>query len=87
MAHYPPRYSDTETIVYHVAPDDRDGDGPARRSLQNVPLGISVPRRDLDQREVGPLARLYASPSQSSMPRARAPPSVASSRPVAPSMP
>src|SRR5918993_1832811 len=60
MAHYPPRYSGTETIVYHVAPHDRNRDGPTRRSLQNFPLWISVPWRSLDQHEVGPLARFYA---------------------------
>src|SRR5215212_7314096 len=60
MARYPPRYSGTETIVYHVAPDDRNRDGPTRRSLQNFSLRISVPRHGLDQGEVGPLAHFYA---------------------------
>src|SRR5215207_1714380 len=60
MARYPPLCSGTETIVYHVAPDDRNRDGPTRRSLQNFSLRISVPRHGLDQREVGPLAHFYA---------------------------
>src|SRR5919112_556815 len=61
MARYPPRYSGTQAIVYHVAPDDRDGHGPARRSLQNLPLRTLVPQRELDQREVGPVAGFQAS--------------------------
>src|SRR5215203_227811 len=60
MARYPPLCSGTETIVYHVAPDDRNRDGPTRRSLQNFSLRISVPRHGLDQGEVGPLAHFYA---------------------------
>src|SRR5215217_5918182 len=60
MARYPPLCAGTETIVYHVAPDDRNRDGPTRRSLQNFSLRISVPRHGLDQREVGPLAHFYA---------------------------
>src|SRR5918997_2416560 len=60
MARYPPRYSGTEAIVYHVAPDGREGDGPVRRGLQNLPLRTLVPQRELDQREVGPLAGFQA---------------------------
>src|SRR5918998_3417237 len=61
MARYPPGYSGTETIVYHVAPDDRGRDGPTRGGLQNVPPRPPLLRRDLDQREIGPLAGFYAS--------------------------
>src|SRR5215216_5011655 len=50
----PPRSLGTETIVYHVTAADRHRVSPAGRSLEDLPLGISILERSLDHGEVGP---------------------------------
>src|SRR5215211_354484 len=58
MAIYPPGSSGAETIVYHVAANDRGRDSPAGGSFEYSPLCISVLLRGLDHGEVGPLPHL-----------------------------
>src|SRR5918997_3694343 len=62
MARYPPGYSGTETIVYHVAPDDRGRDGPTRGGLQNVPPPPPLLRPGLHPLGNRPHSRVFASP-------------------------
>src|SRR5215210_5671849 len=58
MAGYPPQSSGTQTIVYHVAADYRNGDSPPGGGLENLLLGISTLERRLDHGEIGPFPRL-----------------------------
>src|SRR5829696_2438749 len=58
MAGYPPRFSGTETIVYHVAADYGNRDSPPGSGLEDLPLGISTVERRLDYCEIGPFPRL-----------------------------
>src|SRR5829696_5077670 len=58
MAGCPPRCSHTETIVYHVTPDDRNRDPPAGRGLENASLWISVLGGGLDHGEVSPFPNI-----------------------------
>src|SRR5215203_3198335 len=58
MAGYPPRFSGTETIVYHVAADYGNRDSPPGSGLEDLPLGISTVERRLYYCEIGPFPRL-----------------------------
>src|SRR5215210_4149063 len=58
MAGYPPRFSGTERIVYHVAADHCDRDSPSGGGLEDLLLGISTLERRLDHGEIGPFPRL-----------------------------
>src|SRR5215213_9364483 len=58
MAGYPPRSSTTEAIVYHVATDDRGRNPPASGSFENIPPGVRILGRGLDNGEIGPFPRI-----------------------------
>src|SRR5215212_1692047 len=79
MAGYPPRFSGTETIVYHVAADYGNRDSPPGSGLEDLPLGISPVERRLYYCEIGPFPPPPASPSRPRY-RARAPPRASPAR-------
>src|SRR5918995_1578406 len=58
MAGYPPRFSGTETIVYHVTADHGNRDSPPGGGFENLPLRISTLERRLDHGEITPFPRL-----------------------------